>query len=97
MTMAVPSHGKTMEVSAMRIIVHNAKCQGHARCSAQAPSIFTLDDEGYVLRGDINVAQGDELLASRAVRSCPERALEVDSSSAARFDPAAIQPKAGEA
>ncbi|MUT22852.1 hypothetical protein GNX14_16805 [Mesorhizobium japonicum] len=69
----------------MRIIVHSAKCQGHARCSAQAPSIFTLDDEGYVLPGDINVAQGDELLASRAVRSCPEHALELDRTTAARF------------
>ncbi|WP_085025982.1 ferredoxin [Ensifer aridi] len=62
----------------MRITVHNDKCQGHARCWAQAPDIFKLDDEGYILPGDIEVAERDELLASRGARSCPERALEID-------------------
>ncbi|OBP78227.1 MULTISPECIES: ferredoxin [Mesorhizobium] len=81
----------------MHIVVHKTKCQGHARCWAQAPNIFKLDDEGYVLPGDINVAQEDELLASRAVRSCPESALEIDRTSAARFEPADMQPSAGEA
>ncbi|MEI9412063.1 ferredoxin [Mesorhizobium salmacidum] len=62
----------------MRIIVDKAKCQGHARCWAHAPNVFTLDDEGYILPGDIKVAAGDELLAARGARSCPERALEID-------------------
>ncbi|WP_085034636.1 ferredoxin [Ensifer aridi] len=62
----------------MRIIVHSDKCQGHARCWAQAPDIFKLDDEGYILPGDIEVAERDQLLASRGARSCPERALEID-------------------
>jgi len=70
----------------MRIIVHNAKCQGHARCWAQAPDIFELDDEGYILPGDINVAERDELLASRGARSCPERALEIGRTSDALLD-----------
>ncbi|MER8846961.1 ferredoxin [Mesorhizobium australicum] len=61
----------------MRIIVQKAKCQGHARCAAQAPDIFKLDDDGYILLGDIEVAEGQELPASRGVRSCPERALEL--------------------
>ncbi|MER8956126.1 ferredoxin [Mesorhizobium sp. M0833] len=61
----------------MRIIVQKAKCQGHARCAAQAPDIFKLDDEGYILPGDIEVAKGEELSASRGARSCPERALEL--------------------
>lgn len=61
----------------MRIIVQKAKCQGHARCAAQAPHIFKLDDEGYILPGDIEVAEGEELSASRGARSCPERALEL--------------------
>ncbi|MPR13215.1 ferredoxin [Microvirga tunisiensis] len=67
----------------MRIIVHHATCQGHARCWAQAPDIFKLDDEGYILPGDINVAEGDELLASRGAQACPERALEIDRTAAA--------------
>ncbi|PAQ09923.1 MULTISPECIES: ferredoxin [Mesorhizobium] len=68
----------------MRIIVHKAKCQGHARCSAQAPDVFKLDDEGYILPGDIEVAEGEQRLASRGARSCPERALELDRTPAAR-------------
>ncbi|ULJ74318.1 ferredoxin [Rhizobium gallicum] len=65
----------------MRIIVHNAKCQGHARCWAQAPDIFNLNDEGYILPGEIDVEEEDEVLASRGARSCPERALEIDRTS----------------
>ncbi|AGS25398.1 ferredoxin [Rhizobium etli] len=70
----------------MRIIVHSAKCQGHARCWAQAPDIFKLNDEGYILPGEISVEERDELLASRGARSCPERALEVDCPSDALLD-----------
>ncbi|MER8714234.1 ferredoxin [Mesorhizobium sp. M1295] len=70
----------------MRITVQNAKCQGHARCAAQAPDIFKLDDEGYILPGDIEVAEGEELPASRGARSCPERALELDLTPAARLE-----------
>ncbi|WP_284284069.1 ferredoxin [Mesorhizobium amorphae] len=62
----------------MRIIVQNSKCQGHARCAAQAPHIFKLDDAGYILLGDIEVAKEEELPASRGARSCPEHALELD-------------------
>ncbi|WP_192384459.1 ferredoxin [Mesorhizobium silamurunense] len=77
----------------MRIIVHKTKCQGHARCSAQAPDVFKLDDEGYILPGDIEVAEGQQLLASRGARSCPERALELDPTPAARVVPDAIEPR----
>ncbi|EJT01249.1 MULTISPECIES: ferredoxin [Rhizobium] len=70
----------------MRIIVHTAKCQGHARCWAQAPEIFNLDDEGYILPGAIDVEEKDELFASRGARSCPERALEIDCTSDALLD-----------
>lgn len=62
----------------MRIIVQNAKCQGHARCAAHAPHIFKLDDAGYILPGNIEVAEGEELTASRGARSCPELALKLD-------------------
>ncbi|AIC29937.1 MULTISPECIES: ferredoxin [Rhizobium] len=70
----------------MRITVHSAKCQGHARCWAQAPDIFNLNDEGYILPGAIDVEERDELLASRGARSCPERALEIDCASDALLD-----------
>ena len=61
----------------MRIKVHNDKCQGHARCAAMAADIFVLDDEGYILPGDIEVRPGDERKAWMGAKSCPERALEI--------------------
>ena len=62
----------------MRIRVLNEKCQGHARCAATAPDIFKLDDDGYILPGDIDVKPGDEDRASVGARSCPECALEIE-------------------
>lgn len=61
----------------MKIRVLNAKCQGHARCWTLAPAIYQLDDSGYILAGDIDVPPGQEQLAGRGARACPERALEV--------------------
>jgi ferredoxin len=79
----------------MHIIVHNSKCQGHARCWAQAPHIFVLDDNGYILPGDIEVPEGERLLASRGARSCPERALEINLTPAARVKSGVLKPKIG--
>lgn len=62
----------------MRIIVHREKCQGHARCWAFAPELFDLDDEGFIVPGNIEVAPGDEQKARRGALSCPERALEIE-------------------
>ncbi|WP_338100942.1 MULTISPECIES: ferredoxin [Mesorhizobium] len=59
---------------AVRIIVHKARCQGHARCWARAPAVFKLDEAGYILPGDIDIADGEQLLAADGVRSCPELA-----------------------
>lgn len=62
----------------MRVIVDQPRCQGHARCYALAPALFDLDDAGYVLPGDLDVPEGQEAIARRAVRACPERALRLD-------------------
>ncbi|MCB2062506.1 MAG: ferredoxin [Novosphingobium sp.] len=59
----------------MRIRVDGAKCQGNARCWALAPDMFELNDEGYMEEAVIDVPDGDQEKASRAVRACPERAL----------------------
>ena len=59
----------------MKVIVDRTRCQGHARCYAIAPTLFDLDDEGYILPGDIDVPAEMEALARRGVRACPERAL----------------------
>jgi ferredoxin len=43
-----------------------------------APEIFALDDEGYIMPGDLDVAPEDKKIAWRGAKSCPERALEID-------------------
>lgn len=67
----------------MKILVDQSRCQGHARCYSLAPALFELDDGGYILPGDIVVPAGDEAIATRAVRACPERALTIAADGAA--------------
>lgn len=62
----------------MKVKVFAEKCQGNARCWSQAPHLFNLNDEGYLDPGDIDVPEGDEKVAKRAVLSCPERALKLE-------------------
>lgn len=55
--------------------VEHTKCQGHARCATVSPGLFKLDDDGYILPGDIEVPSGEEKAAERGAKACPERAL----------------------
>lgn len=64
-------------MDSVRIIVHRDRCQGHARCWALAPDLFDLDDEGFIIRGEIAAKGDDAQRARRAARACPERALEI--------------------
>jgi ferredoxin len=59
----------------VKIIVTRSLCSGHARCANVAPDLFGLNDEGYIELDEINVPAGQEELARRGVRACPERAL----------------------
>lgn len=59
----------------MKIIANKSLCSGHARCAAVAPDIFDLDDDGYIDFDEKVVPAGQEALARRGVRACPERAL----------------------
>jgi ferredoxin len=61
----------------MKINVNHALCSGHARCYSLAPEIYRLDDEGYIAVDSFDVKPGDEALARRGARACPERALTV--------------------
>lgn len=64
----------------MKIVIDGTRCQGNARCWAQDPVLFALNDEGYLEDGTITVPDNADahLRASRAVRACPERALRVE-------------------
>ncbi len=59
----------------MKIELRPGKCVGHARCAAVAPSVYELDDNGYLTQGVKEVPVGQETAASRGARACPERAI----------------------
>ncbi len=62
----------------MKVIVDNAKCQGHAMCVAKGRGVFTLNDNGYNEMGTFEVAPGMEAVARRGARACPERAIRIE-------------------
>jgi ferredoxin len=62
---------------AMKIRIDKARCVGNARCWAIAPELYPLDDEGYIATEGFDVPPGQESLARRGARACPERVIEV--------------------
>ena len=61
----------------MKIRIDQAGCVGHARCAAVAPDIYPLDDDGYIAVAEIEVKPGQEALARRGARACPERIITI--------------------
>jgi ferredoxin len=61
----------------MKIAIDKANCVGHARCAAIAPELFLLDSEGYIAIEGFDVPEGQEALARRAAKACPERVISV--------------------
>jgi ferredoxin len=72
----------------MKIRIDKASCVGNARCAAVAPGLFPLDDDGYIAVSEIEVPPGQEQLARRGARACPERIIVVEE------DPADAAPPA---
>ncbi len=62
----------------MKIIIDRSNCVGHARCAAVAPDLFPLDDEGYIATDGFDVPEGQEALAKRGARACPERVIQIE-------------------
>jgi ferredoxin len=62
----------------MKIRIDKAACVGNARCAAVAPELFPLDENGYILVEQIDVPAGQEQLARRGARACPERIILVE-------------------
>lgn len=62
----------------MKIRIDKARCVGNARCAAVAPGLFQLNDDGYIAVNEIDVPAGQEALARRGARACPERIIVVD-------------------
>ena len=61
----------------MKVSVDPDLCQGHARCWEICPDVFTLDEEGHadVVAAEVPTALEDDV--RRAVRNCPERAIDL--------------------
>ena len=62
----------------MKIRIKKAACVGNARCAAVAQELFPLDDDGYIAVEQIDVPPGEEELARRGARACPERIIVVE-------------------
>jgi ferredoxin len=60
----------------MKIQIDPEKCQGHARCYAIAPELFSVDDYGQSsVIGDGTVPPELEPKARLAIANCPEFAI----------------------
>lgn len=59
----------------MKVIIDSDACQGHGRCYAIAPDVFTDDDDGYPVVLEPEVPPALEERARAAVHACPERAI----------------------
>jgi len=61
----------------MRIVVDPERCQGHARCLAEGPDVYVLDDLGYNSTSIDDVPPALENQARRGALSCPESAITI--------------------
>jgi ferredoxin len=64
------------DVRLRSVVIDHTRCAGHARCMADAPSVFGNDDvtgQAFVLPGVDLAAQ--EAAVSRAISGCPEAAI----------------------
>jgi ferredoxin len=63
----------------MRVHVDEERCEGHGRCYATAPEVFSPDDLGNGREiGDGSVPAALEQKARLAVANCPERAITIE-------------------
>jgi ferredoxin len=73
----------------MRIIVNAERCQGHARCQAEGPDIYVLDDLGYNSTSIGEVPPDLQRQARRGAMACPEYAITIADELADRSSSAA--------
>jgi ferredoxin len=62
----------------MKIRIEKAACVGNARCAAIAEALYPLDENGYIAIEGFDVPAGQEQLAKRGARACPERIIFVE-------------------
>ena len=62
----------------MRVRVDHEVCQGHGVCVATAPTLFVMRDDDKARVCKQPESSEEEALAQRAIRGCPERAIQSD-------------------
>ncbi|MGH3974613.1 MAG: ferredoxin [Pseudonocardiaceae bacterium] len=75
--MAVPTAEIEAEEDAMRVEVDPNICEGHGQCNAVAPEIYDLDDDGYCLIHNPDVAPELAAQAEEGALACPVQAITV--------------------
>ncbi len=68
---------ESVAMAKLKIRIERAQCVGNARCHAVAEHLYPLDPDGYVAIDGFEVAPGDELMARRGARACPERIIAI--------------------
>jgi len=61
----------------MKVLVDAERCQGHARCLAEGPDVYVLDDDGYNTTDVDSVPPEFQDQARRGALACPELALTI--------------------
>ncbi len=59
----------------MKIRVDRRLCAGHALCAAQAPDLYSLDEDGFCSADGVQVAPHQFALARLGALHCPEGAI----------------------
>ena len=70
----MPEPGQDSDVV---VEVDHDRCTGHARCNAESPEIFELDEFGYSSITRVTVAAERRAQARAGAIACPERAITV--------------------
>ncbi|WP_280231719.1 ferredoxin [Nocardia cyriacigeorgica] len=61
----------------MKLTIDTKKCSGHARCFAVAPEVFDIDESGYAVPIDREVAVPLSPAIEAGIAACPEHAISV--------------------
>jgi ferredoxin len=60
----------------LTIVLDRSKCCGYTLCAAEAPEVYSIDDQGFAVIAD-NVSIALEEQARRGADACPAGALTV--------------------
>lgn len=62
----------------MKIKVDFERCESNGLCEANAPEVFELDDDDYLVVKAEEVLPGQEAQVNRAVAACPRAAISLE-------------------